>query len=88
MSKLCTLSEIIEKIKDYLCRQDSCKYKKVFDADVAGVLRISHFNLATMKKRNKIPYKQIMLHCDRCGLDPRDIFFKKEIELLESIENQ
>lgn len=85
MSELHTTKEVAEKIKDILSTKK--KGKKVFDDDVAGVLRIIPANFATMKKRNKIPFKEIVLFCERCGLDPRDILFDRKVELLESIKS-
>lgn len=73
-SELCTTKEIAEKIKDILSTKK--KGKAVFDKDVAGVLRINATSFASMKKRNKIPNKQISDFCNRCGLDPRDIILK------------
>jgi phage repressor protein C with HTH and peptisase S24 domain len=53
--------EIVEEIKSIL----SCEYgsKKVFDKDVADVLGISQMNFATMKKRNKVPFNELMDFC-------------------------
>ncbi|WP_455756500.1 hypothetical protein [Sulfurimonas sp.] len=76
MSELCSADEIVEKIKDIISKPKG--NKKVFDGDAAGVLNLTCGNLATMKKRNKVPYKEILLFCDRVGLDPRDIVFKKQ----------
>ena len=78
MNELCSTKEIIEKIKDIISRQPSFRGKKVFDIDVAGVLRLTQANLATKKRRNVIPFKEIVLFCERCGLDSRDILFKKK----------
>lgn len=76
MSKQRSTTEIVEEIKNILSTKN--KGKKVFDSDVAGVLRLTYVNLATMKRRNKIPYEQVVLFCDRCGLDSHDIFFDKK----------
>lgn len=76
MSEICDLTEIVEKLKDILSRHITCN--KVYDWHVADVLHISDMSLATMKKRNKIPFEKIILFCDRCGLDPRDIILKKK----------
>ena len=39
------------------------KSKKVFDKDVASILGISQMNFATMKKRNKIPFTELLDFC-------------------------
>ena len=76
MSELCDTKEAVEKVKDIISMPIG--KRKVFDGDVALVLGISQGSLATMKKRNKIPFKEIILFCDRTGLDPRDILFKNK----------
>jgi phage repressor protein C with HTH and peptisase S24 domain len=37
--------------------------KKIFDKDIANLLGISPMNFATMKKRNKIPYQEMLDFC-------------------------
>ena len=56
-----TLSEIVEEIKNIV--SGDFKGKKVFDKDVADVLGISQMNFATMKKREKIPYAELLDFC-------------------------
>ncbi|MDQ1264473.1 MAG: Phage repressor protein [Campylobacterota bacterium] len=53
--------EIVEEIKNIL----SAEYndKKLFDKDVAEALGISQMNFATMKKRNKIPFDELLDFC-------------------------
>ncbi|MBL1280083.1 MAG: LexA family transcriptional regulator [Fluviicola sp.] len=53
--------EIIEEIKSIV----SCEFsgKKIFDKDVANILGISQMNFATMKKRNKIPFGELLDFC-------------------------
>ncbi|MDP3290638.1 MAG: hypothetical protein Q8M43_01250 [Sulfuricurvum sp.] len=70
MDDIVTVEEMIERIKDYLSPHTQ---KCPQDQDVAGVLRINVRNLATMKKRNKIPFKEVILFCKRTGLDPMKI---------------
>jgi len=77
MNELCDTKEIVEKLKDIISRQPSFKGSKVFNKNVADLLGITEMNFATMRRRNKIPFKEIMLLCDRCGLDPRELIFKK-----------
>ncbi|MBN2896362.1 MAG: helix-turn-helix domain-containing protein [Campylobacterales bacterium] len=58
-----TLFEIVEQIKDVVCEE--FPGKKVFDKDVASLLGISQMNFATMKKRNKIPFHELLDFCAR-----------------------
>jgi len=53
--------EIVEEIKSIVSSEFSSK--KVFDKDVANLLSISQMNFATMKKRNKIPFAELMDFC-------------------------
>ena len=54
-------SEIIEKLKDLLSQQK--QGKKIFDKDIATALNLTSVNLATLKKRNSIPYSNILDFC-------------------------
>lgn len=54
-------NEIVEEIKDIV--SEELPGKKVFDKDVAGLLGISQMNFATLKKRNKIPYEELLNFC-------------------------
>ncbi len=53
--------EIVEEIKSIV----STEYngKKIFDKDVADILGISQMNFATMKKRDKIPFGELLDFC-------------------------
>jgi len=53
--------EIVEEIKSVVSSEFSGK--KIFDKDVADVLGISQMNFATLKKRNKIPYMELLDFC-------------------------
>lgn len=54
-------SDIVEEIKSILSSEFTPK--KVFDKDVAKVLGISQMNFATMKKREKIPFSELLDFC-------------------------
>ncbi|PHQ91885.1 MAG: phage repressor protein [Sulfurimonas sp.] len=56
-----TLNEIVEEIKSIV--SGDFHGKKVFDKDVATVLGISQMNFATMKKREKIPFAELLDFC-------------------------
>ena len=55
------VSDIIEKLKDVLSRENMDS--KIYDKDVANALDISQANLATMKTRNKIPFGSVLDFC-------------------------
>ena len=48
----------------------------IFQKDVAFSLGITEMNFATMKKRNTIPYEEILRFCYRTGIHPERIFFE------------
>jgi hypothetical protein len=75
MNELCSTEEFLERMKDILSKH--IDKPKVFDGDVADILHVDKQNMATMKRRNKLPLKEILLFCDRCGLDPLKIIMKK-----------
>ena len=54
-------THIVEEIKTII--SEKFNGKKVFDKDVADALGVSHMNFATMKKRNKIPYSELLDFC-------------------------
>ncbi len=62
---------IIDTLKLYLSNGD----KKILDKDVATLLDIPQARFATIKKRNKIPYKDILLFCKRERISCNKIFF-------------
>ncbi|MCF6310646.1 MAG: helix-turn-helix domain-containing protein [Sulfurimonas sp.] len=53
--------DVIEEIKSIVSAEFS--EKKIFDKDVADILGISQMNFATMKKRNKIPFGELLDFC-------------------------
>jgi len=55
--------DIVEGIKDIV--SEDFPGKKVFDKDIADLLGISQMNFATMKKRNKMPFMELLDFCAR-----------------------
>jgi len=53
--------EVVEEIKSII--SSDFNGKRVFDKDVADVLGISQMNFATMKKRDKIPFTELLDFC-------------------------
>ncbi len=73
-------SEIIEKLKDVISSKKIGG--KVFDKDVAMELGIPQTSFATMKKRDSIPYKELMQFCARKKLSINWLFFDQPVEML------
>jgi len=63
---------IIKALKLYLSKEST---KKVLDKDIADLLDISQSRFATIKKRNKIPYKNILLFCKKREVCCDEVFF-------------
>ncbi len=63
---------VIRELKFYLALD---KNKKVFDKDVADALEMPQANFATIKRRNRTPYKNILEFCKREDLCCSEIFF-------------
>ncbi|MEA1919809.1 MAG: LexA family transcriptional regulator [Campylobacterota bacterium] len=53
--------DIVEGIKDIV--SEDFPGKKIFDKDVADLLGITQMNFATMKKRDKIPFMELLDFC-------------------------
>lgn len=76
------LTEIIEKLKDVL--SESAIGRKVFDKDVATALNIPQATFATMKKRNSIPYAEILEFCALKKISVNWLFFDQAIDMLKA----
>lgn len=75
------LRNVITKIKEIIAQEKPVK--KVFDKDVAEALMIPQTTFATMKKRNSIPFKEILEFCATKRLSINWLFFDQAIEMLE-----
>ncbi len=73
---------VIEKLKDII--SEGKEGSKVFDKDVASALTIPQATFATMKKRNSIPYREIMEFCAMKKLSINWLFFDQAIDMLAS----
>lgn len=80
------LKVIIIKLKDIISEEK--KVKKVFDKDVADALFIPQTTFATMKKRNSIPFKEIMAFCANKKLSINWLFFDQTIDILARETNK
>jgi len=76
------LNEIIDKLKDVI--SESRIGKKVFDKDVADVLGIPQATFATMKKRNSIPYAEILEFCALKKISVNWLFFDQAVDMLKA----
>ncbi len=74
------LKKIIKKIKEIIALEK--KGKKVFDKDVANALAIPQTTFATMKKRNSIPFKEILEYCANKKISINWLFFDQAIDML------
>jgi phage repressor protein C with HTH and peptisase S24 domain len=74
------LKSVIEKLKDIISQDKSGA--KVFDKDVAKALDIPQTTFATMKKRNSIPFKEILQFCATKKLSINWLFFDQAVEML------
>ncbi len=55
------ITEIIEKLRDVLSSEKD--NEKIFDKDIASALDLTSVNFATMKKRNSVPFSNILDFC-------------------------
>jgi len=76
------LSEVIEKLKDVISERTLSK--KVFDKDVADVLGIPQSTFATMKKRNSVPYREILEFCASEKISANWLFFDQAVDMLKA----
>jgi len=78
--------EIIEEIKSIVSSEFSDK--KIFDKDVADVLGISQMNFATMKKRNKIPFGELLDFCATKSISINWMLYGQSPESLVAATNK
>lgn len=77
---------IVEEIKSIV--SDEFKPKKVFDKDVAEVLGITQMNFATMKKRNKIPFNELLDFCAKKTISINWLLYGQSPESLIEATNK
>ncbi len=80
------LKLVIDKIKTILAQENG--NGKIFDKDVAKALDIPQTTFATMKKRNSIPFKEILHFCAMKKLSINWLFFDQDVEMLEAQTNK
>ena len=72
--------DVIDKIKDIISTKK--KERRIYDKDVATELGIPQATFATMKKREAIPYREIMEFCARKKISINWLFFGQPAEML------
>ncbi len=75
------LNDIVDKLKDVL--SESSIGKKVFDKHVAEALGIPQGTFASMKKRNSIPYAEILEFCALKKISVNWLFFDQAVDMLK-----
>jgi len=78
--------DIVEEIKSIVSSEFSTK--KIFDKDIADILSISQMNFATMKKRNKIPFIELMDFCARKSISINWLLYGQSPESLLEATNK
>ncbi len=76
------LGDVIERLK--LVISENMLGKKIFDKDVAKALNIPSSSFATMKKRNSIPYEEILEFCAIKKISVNWLFFDQAVDMLKS----
>lgn len=66
---------IIKELKLYLSKN---RQIKILDKDVAKALEMTQANFATIKRRNSIPYVNILKFCQKENICCNRVFFKNE----------
>jgi len=75
------LNNIVSKLKDVL--SESVIGSKVFDKHVAEALNIPQGTFASMKKRNSIPYEEILEFCAIKKISVNWLFFDQAVDMLK-----
>ena len=81
-----SFTSIVEEIKNIV--STNFNGKKVFDKDVADALGIAQMNFATMKKRDKIPYAELLDFCARKSISINWMLYGQSPESLVEATNK
>ena len=81
-----SFSSIVEEIKNII--STTMDGKKVFDKDVAEALGIGQMNFATMKKRNKIPFAELLDFCAKKSISINWMLYGQSPESLVEATNR
>jgi SOS-response transcriptional repressor LexA len=80
-----SFADIVEEIKSIVSKEYAPK--KVFDKDVAEILGISQMNFATMKKRDKIPFAELLDFCAKRSISINWMLYGQSPESLVEATN-
>ncbi|MDT8338494.1 MAG: LexA family transcriptional regulator [Sulfurimonas sp.] len=78
--------EIVEEIKSIFYTEFNGR--KIYDKDVADILGISQMNFATMKKRNKIPFGELLDFCATKSISINWLLYGQSPESLVEATNR
>lgn len=78
--------EIVEEIKSIVSTEFNGR--KIYDKDVADILGISQMNFATMKKRNKIPFGELLDFCATKSISINWLLYGQSPESLVEATNK
>ncbi|MBL0708236.1 MAG: LexA family transcriptional regulator [Sulfurimonas sp.] len=81
-----TFINIIKKIKTIVSREYDSKI--IFDKDIADLLGVPQMNFATMKKRNRIPFNELMDFCASRRISINWILYGQSPESLVKATNK
>jgi DNA-binding Xre family transcriptional regulator len=79
-------TDIVEEIKNII--SPDLSPRKVFDKDVAEALGISQMNFATMKKRDKIPFNELLDFCAKKAISINWMLYGQSPESLVEATNK
>ncbi len=77
---------IVEEIKDII--SPDYEGRKIFDKDVADILGISRMNFATLKKRNRIPFNELLDFCAKRNISINWLLYGQSPESLIEATNR
>jgi len=80
-----SFADMVEEIKSIVSSEFAPK--KVFDKDVAEILGISQMNFATMKKRDKIPFSELLDFCAKRSISINWMLYGQSPESLVAATN-
>jgi len=80
--KMPDFKEILNRIKDIL--SEELGNRKVFDKDIAESLGINQVSFATMKSRQKIPYKEVLEFCAKRKVSINWLMFNQVVQSIQA----
>jgi SOS-response transcriptional repressor LexA len=81
-----SFADIVEDIKNIISPE--FPGRKIFDKDVADTLGISRMNFATLKKRNRIPFNELLDFCAKRNISINWLLYGQSPESLIEATNR